>query len=322
MIVFLTNSRASLPPLIGIAFYQSPDIAATYGALGYLVPMYEAFLSVLTVFSDVLYSVTVLSMCILPRAKFIQNLVFNVLAICIGSAVGLLGLWSGIQARLHTTPAGLQVLYNSSQSAVCAIWLVINIWLVNFLRAKIPALQFPVIMYSIFTNVAFTFGPFFQAFDQAEALIKQLLNSFLTAFAICAAVSIIVFPVTSRTVVFGEMTGYIEAVKGTIKAQSAYLQSLENSDMFSQSNNENTEDMGDTKFRSSKRGKDSKADKRRNDCHPEAKALKGAVASIITLHGKLYGDLPFAKRETAYGKLGPKDLDELFKLFQGILIPL
>jgi hypothetical protein len=268
-----------------------------------------------------IYSLTVLSMCILPRAKFIQNLVFNILGICIGSAVGLLGLWSAVQARAHTTQTGPVGLYNSSQSAVCAIWLVANIWLANLLRAKMPALQFPVIMYSIFTNVAFTFGPLFQTFDQAEALIKLLLDSFLTSFAISTAVSFIVFPVTSRTVVFGEMTGYIGALKGTIKAQSAYLQSLENSDMFSQSDDEKAKDTGDTKKESSKKGKDSKADKPRTDSHPEAK-LKGAVAGIIALHGKLYGDIPFAKRETAYGKLGPKDLDEMFKLFQGILIPL
>ena len=267
-------------------------------------------------------SLTVVSICILPRAKFIQNLIFNIIGTCLASAIALLGLWSAVQARIHTTPAGSKAPYNSSASTICAIWLIANIWLANLLRAKIPALQLPVIIYSIFTNVAFTFGPLFQTFDQAEALIKQLLECFLTSFALSTAVSFIVFPVTSRTVVFGEMTGYIGALRGTIKAQSAYLQSLEDSDMFSKTETESAKGKEEGKKHPSKNTKDSKTTKISPKNYPEGKALKVAVASVITLYGKLYGDIPFAKREIAYGKLGPKDLDEIFKLFQSILIPL
>jgi hypothetical protein len=54
----------------------------------------------------------------------------------------------------------------------------------------------------------------------------------------------------------------------------------------------------------------------------QAKALKGAIAGLRALHGKLHGDMPFGKRETAWGKLDAKDLDEIFKLFRNILIPL
>lgn len=56
--------------------------------------------------------------------------------------------------------------------------------------------------------------------------------------------------------------------------------------------------------------------------NPESKALKASLAALTGLHGKLYGDLAFAKREVAWGKLDQKDLDEIFKLFRGILIPL
>lgn len=55
---------------------------------------------------------------------------------------------------------------------------------------------------------------------------------------------------------------------------------------------------------------------------PQAKVLKGAIAGLVGLHGKLHGDMPFGKRETAWGKLDAKDLDEIFKLFRNILIPL
>jgi len=67
-----------------------------------------------------------------------------------------------------------------------------------------PALQFPVIMYSIFTNVAFTYGPLFPTIEAGEALIKQLLEGFLTAFAIATGVSLFIIPISSRTVVFSK----------------------------------------------------------------------------------------------------------------------
>lgn len=184
------------------------------------------------------------------------------------------------------------------------------------LRAKYPVVQFPSIVYSIFTNVAFSFGPLFQTMDQAEVLVRELLEGFLTAFAVSAAVSLFLIPISSRTVVFGEMTGYIGAIRGTIKAQTAYLKSLEKSDMFGKPEAEEASNKEVNKDKPTKGGKPTVA------IHPEANTLKASVAGLTALHGKLHGDLPFGKREIAYGKLGPEDLDELFKLFQAILIPL
>ena len=118
-----------------MAWYQSITIADIYTTLGYLVTI-----------------ITILSVPIVPRAKYIQTLMLNITGICIGSATALLGIWSGIKAREHTTPAGSNARYNSSQAAVCAIWLFANIYFANVMRAKMPPLQFPVIVYSIFTN--------------------------------------------------------------------------------------------------------------------------------------------------------------------------
>ncbi|KFY44062.1 hypothetical protein V494_01656 [Pseudogymnoascus sp. VKM F-4513 (FW-928)] len=292
--------KGSLAPIIAVAWYQSIDIVEIFTTLGYLVPV-----------------ISVLSLAIMPRAKYIQTLIFNTLGICLGSAVALLGIWSGIQARKHTTPPGSTERYNSSQSAVCAIWLFANIYVVNALRAKIPALQFPAIMYSIFTNVAFTFGPNFQTTKQGEALIRQLLIAFLSAFAISTAVSLFIVPVSSRVVVKKEQAGYVQAVRGALKAQTAYLQSLESSDMFTA-----TEAAADaTRDERKKKKKDDKPKASPAET-TEAKALKGAIASLTELHGKLHGDMAFAKREYAWGNLDAKDLDDIFTLFRDIIIPL
>lgn len=236
---------------------------------------------------------------------------------CIAAAIAMLGIWSAVQARKHTTaPGSPLVLYNSSQSAVCAIWLFVNIWFANTFRAKFPAWQFPVMVYSIFTNVAFTFGPIFQTTQQGESIVRQLLIGFLSAFAIATGVNLFVFPITGRTVVFKEQAGYIMAVRGILKAQTQYLRSLETSDMFT--GEVQNEEHG------SRPGKKKESAKTQSDPTqtPEAMALKDAISGLTTLHGKLHGDIVFAKREAAWGKLDAKDIDEIYNLFRSILIPL
>jgi len=181
-----------------------------------------------------------------------------------------------------------------------------------------PALQFPVIMYSIFTNIAFTYGPHFQTIEQGTGLIRRLLISFLTAFGIGMGVNLFIIPISSRMVVSKEQTGYIGLVRATLKAQVSYLQSLESTDMFMGPDASSKDVEGEAKS-------DKNVQKKEKSRHPaetpQSKALKGAVAGLTALHGKLHGDMPFAKRETAWGKLDAKDLDEIFTLFRGILIP-
>ncbi|THV48868.1 hypothetical protein BGAL_0223g00100 [Botrytis galanthina] len=293
--------KGSVAPTIAVAFYESRSVSQTYTTLGYLVAI-----------------ICVISLPIMPRAKFFQTMILNLIAVCIGASIGMLGLWSCIKAREHTSTPGVPQAYNSSQAAVCAIWLFANIWFANLLRAKSPALNVPVIMYSIFSNIAFTYGPLFSTVASAESLIKQMIKAFLTAFAISTAVNVFVIPVSCRLVVFKGQAGYIQLLRGVLKAQTAYLQSLEESDMFAASGSENGDTPGDSSDGSNKGSTESS--------HPtlssEAKALKGAIDGLRGLHGKLYGDMPFGKREVAWGKLGAKDIDKIFNLFRDIMVPL
>jgi hypothetical protein len=220
----------------------------------------------------------------------------------------MLMVWTGVQARLHTTPGGAAPPgYNSSQSAVCGVWLFFQIWLVNSLKAKFPQFAFPAILYSIFVNVAAGYGPQFTSNTQARAFIQRLLECFLTGFALATVVSLVIFPVNCRTVVKKEITGYITALRGTLQAHKNYLQSLETSDVFSQWRTATLEDNTKTKLPEKK---------------PEIVVLKGLQSTYSQLHGKLHGDLPFAKREVAFGKLTPDDLEALFKHLRDIMMPL
>lgn len=65
-------------------------------------------------------------------------------------------------------------------------------------------------MFSIFTNVAFSYGALFPTVASAESFVRQLLTAFLTAFAIATGVNLFVIPVSSRTVVFSRFPTSVE----------------------------------------------------------------------------------------------------------------
>ncbi|KAL8691620.1 MAG: hypothetical protein Q9218_003195 [Villophora microphyllina] len=311
--MLITMFKGALPPTMAIALYQDTGFADTYSTIGYLVAI-----------------MSILSFAIMPRAKFVQTMLFNIVGICIGSCIALLAIYCSVQARAHTTrhteptsggpsPGAAVAPYNSSASAVCAIWLFSNIYVSNTLRASRPQLQFPVIMYSIFANVASTYAPQFATMAQGIAFVERLMEGFLTGFGIATAISFLFFPLTSRTVVFKTAAAYIGALRGALKAQSGYLESLESKEAF------------DGTAKVEKAASDEKA-KHHILCHKkkdapsqpsvEARTLKAAVAALAELAGKINGDLPFAKRELAYGKLDASELSELVKLLRHVMLPI
>ncbi|KAI1124338.1 hypothetical protein F5Y10DRAFT_31356 [Nemania abortiva] len=298
--------KGALAPVIGLAIYQSDSIAHEFSTFGYLVGI-----------------IAVLSLSVLPRGKFVQTLVFNVLFLSIGSAVALLILWSALQARLHTqsTPAG----YNSSQSAVSAVWLFANIWIVNTVRAKYPSLNVPVIVYSILTNISCTFSPMITSNAAFESIVRRLYTAMLLGFAFAAGVSLLVFPVSSRAVWAAQLKAAIQLLQGAVKQEKAYLQSLEREDMFAIPADicaaTHVSDSGDSVDTASE-------EKRKNKAKPEprstaeAKAIKDTMFNLRLLTSKIYVDLPFAKRDIAWAKLAAKDLTALQELLRAVVIPI
>lgn len=271
--------------------YQDDGVAQTYSTLGYLVAI-----------------VSIFGFCIMPRAKFIQTMVFNIVATCISGGVCMLMVWSGVQARINTSsgnPAAQR--YNSSQSAVCAIWLFFQIWLINTLKSKFPQLTFPSIICSIFVVIAAGYGPQFTSSAQAQTFMRRLLETFLTGLGLATAVSLFVFPLTMRKVVRRQMENYLVTLRKTFQAHLDYLHSLENTNVFS-SYRTMTLRSGDN---APKRG-----------IKKEIEALKDLDATLDQIHGKLHGDIAFSKREIAYGKLTADDLAALYKHLRDILVPL
>lgn len=273
--------------------------------------------------------IAVLSLSMLPRGKFVQTLVFNLLFLGVGSAVSLLILWSALQARLNTqtTPDDprSRPAYNSSQSAVSALWLFANIWIVNTFRAKYPSLNVPSIVYSILTNISCTFSPQITSNAAFESIVRRILTAMLLGFAIAAGTCLLIVPVSSRVVWTAQLKGAIQLSRGAVKQEKAYLQSLEREDMFAvpadicaATHLDDTDNSVDEKTK----------EKQKNKAQPEprstaeAKAIKETMFNLRLLTSKIYIDLPFAKRDIAWAKLTAKDLTTLQELFRGVVIPI
>jgi hypothetical protein len=318
--VLILQFKGSLPPIIGIAMYQSDAVSKQFTTLGYLIPI-----------------ISVLGLAILPRGKFIQNMVLNVFAICFGAAIAMLALWSAVQARIHTTPAGQSFIdpatgsirYNSSQSAVCAVWLFFGIWFVNVCRAKFPSFNLPVILFSILINVASTFGTRMPTVTYARNFVQQLLTAMLTGMALATIVSLFIIPISSRMVVAKEFQGAVGLMRKIVSLQSKYLVGLEELDMFTVATRQARDEAEEERERSKKRHK--KGKKGQEDGEAEtplsreestAKELRGVVGQCRELMGKIQMDITFAKREVAWGKLSARELGELAKLIRNAAIPI
>ena len=243
----------------------------------------------------------------MPRAKFIQMIIMDVLSVCLAAAMALLMMYCTIKARQHTE-GSFTGKYNSSASAVSGIWLFFQIYLVHSFRAKYQQFQFPVVIFSIFANITTTYAPRIPTMAVASSLVKRMLSGFLTGLAITTGTSLFIFPVTTRTVVFKEMAGYIGLLRAALHAHSSYYATLRHEDMFGR-----TATYDDTV---EKRG-----EKGRKVYSPEAEAIRVAIHQITDLHGKLHGDITFAKREIAIGKLGPDDIQGMFRRLRKVMVP-
>ena len=271
--------------------------------------------------------ITVLALAVLPRGKFIQNMTLNCLATAVGCAMAMLINYTAVQARLNTSDlremaafiqANGRAPYNSSQSAVCGVWLFFQIWLSNVIRAKYPAFNVPVIIYSIVVNISCTFGPEFPTLATAEAFIQRLLTAILMGLAIATAVSLVVFPISSRQVVVKQMAGVLGLFKKSIVLEKQYLQGLEKEDMFALEITETSAGRSEPERKGGKKDKGPKLTKEQKN----ALALRGTIGAIRELMGKIYGDMKFAKRDIAWGHLSAKDFGEMFNLIRMCVIPM
>ena len=149
--------------------------------------------------------------------------------------------------------------------------------------------------------------------------VKELLFSFLTGQAISTFVSLLIIPISSRKVFFGEAAGFLQSSRGLLKAQLAFIEALEHSEL-SEPAVPNVNSLEDDR----KVGDHNDEDKAQKKLLyiQKAAALKAASAGVLGLSGKLRDDVVFARREVAYGNLGSSDIHEIYRLLRNILLPI
>lgn len=151
----------------------------------------------------------------------------------------------------------------------------------------------------------------------AISFVERLIEGFTTGFAIATGVSLFIFPVSSRKVVFKELSGYLNLLGGMLKTQAAYLQSLEHFDLQAAMQNRHEQ--------ASKHGKkDSSVDYSEHPlmATPESLKLRGLMEKMYGLHTKIPSDINFAKREVAIGKMESKDMNQVWKRMRSIMVPI
>jgi hypothetical protein len=223
---------------------------------------------------------------------------------CLAASFVLLGQYAGIKARESTKPAGAPPdaygTYNSSASAVNAIFLIIVLFGINLIKAARPALYIPSIQFTIFTMIGFTYGPNEPSMHYSFLFVKELLYTFLTGQAISAGVSLLIIPVSSRKVFFAEATGLLRGFQGLLKAQLAFVETLEHSGPYTE------ESDSDKKVQYQQR----------------SAALKAAFRGVLGLSAKIHVDVVYAERETAYGHFRSKDIHEFYRLLRSVVVPI
>ncbi|OBT81101.1 hypothetical protein VE02_10243 [Pseudogymnoascus sp. 03VT05] len=277
----------SVPVAISLGIYQSTAVSEVYTSLGFLV----AIIAVVTVN-------------LLPRAELIQMTLTICTFTAIAIPVTMLATWSGLQARFHTDPEGLHA-YNSSQSAITAVWLFFNIMLCNSLQARYPALLIPTILYNIFVIVQFTSCSRFTTWTQCWNLIYLTVKCYYTGVAISFVSGIIIYPVTCRSEIFEVQEKYIEAVRCMLRESAQYLGKLKTMPTFPTS--------ADGQIQGEIEAQQGTWD---------GAQIQQKMAGVKALYTKMRHELAMAKREIAWGKLRARDINAITDLCRQILMPL
>ncbi|EED21119.1 conserved hypothetical protein [Talaromyces stipitatus ATCC 10500] len=288
--------KAALPATIALAMYQSDIVAKEYTTMAYLMPVAAMF-----------------SRCSAPRGKYFHFLIQGLVLVCFGATSSLLMVYCCVKARQNTSqPAELSnvstedilsVPYNTAASVVAAIWLFFQTYIVNTLRGEDPQLGIPVQMHCMLFFVAATQAPDYVSVSSGFAFVKRLLLAMLTGMALATATHILIFPDTCREAVLQMMGRYISALQEALRVHESYFQSMERLDMFVRIQTRNP-----TEEKILYRAK--------------ADAIKNAARRVSQIHASLSNELPYAKREVAYGKPGVGEFGMIFRQLRATMVPI
>jgi Putative ER transporter, 6TM, N-terminal len=159
-----------------------------------------------------------------------------------------------------------------------------------------------------------------------KSFAERLMEIFLTGFGIATGVSLFIFPMTSRTIVSGQMGAFVALLKGALNAHGRYMRSISKGNEMTDNQDGSLTDGNVGSARATEEnGARKRRDKKGNfqsEMSAEATAMKKALFDVGTLFGKIHLELGFAKRELAYGKLCPDDFKQISLLLRNIMLPI
>lgn len=301
-----------LAPFVCIAHadqdrYQSDSFAATYTTQGYLISI-----------------IAMLSLPILPRAKFVQNITITVLSTCLAAATSLLQIQCTVAARqssgrpTSSSPGSSGSreahAYNAAAHATAGVWLFIHLYLANTARAYRPQLLLMSIQYCIFALIASTYAPTFPNMGAGMEFVERLLKVFLTGQALATGVALFILPVSSRMISTKQMVGVLKLLEKSLSIHSAYLHGItthhaHDSDVFDDNGFAQVTTNNPQGFVSIEKAEE------------DAKNLKSTLQEVSQLFAKLKIEISFAKKEIGWGKLLPEDFTRIFTHLRQILLP-
>ncbi|KAJ5375976.1 hypothetical protein N7509_012862 [Penicillium cosmopolitanum] len=272
---FLMMLKGALAPTITIAIYQSTAISNITTTIGYLSAL-----------------ISVLSQGLMPRAKFMKIMFFDLLSTCVSASICCLAVFCAVKARQHNIPPDASEAvrngFSSDACAVSAIWLIFMIWAANSLRALKPMeLQDPMVAFSIFASVTVTRAGMFTSLSEG----------------------------LDRGNVFQDMKRYVAAVEGVLDAQIAFDDGGATGGIFGR---------GFLRRARTAMGRDGEEEESESDTDLQSsiKDLQVSMAKLNAVHNTLHADLFYSKDEIAWGKLSADDLSGIASLFRSLLLPL
>ncbi|KAK5047031.1 hypothetical protein LTR84_006973 [Exophiala bonariae] len=299
--------KGAIAPTLGLAAYQSDRFAAEYTTQGYLISI-----------------IAMLSLPILPRAKFVQNITVTVLSTCFAAAISLLQIQCAVAARhssghpvsSSTGSSGSREAhgYNAAAHATAGVWLFFHLYLSNTIRAYRPQLLLMTIQYCVFTLIVSTYAPTFPTMGAGMNFIQRLLKVFLTGQALATGVALFILPISSRMLSSKQMVGVLKLLEKSLSIHSAYLHGItthraHDTDTF--------DDNGFAKTTANNPQGLASIEKAEQD----AKNLKLSLQQASQLFAQLKIEISFAKKEIGWGKLLPEDFTHIFTHIRQILLP-
>ena len=252
----------------------------------------------INLFQTQAYLAAIMSTCVLPtlpRARLIEYNFQLALVVTLSYCWVLLGGWSGLQARKHTTngPEELKA-YNSSAEAIAAIFLMFWTWCVFTLKSAFPTWAIQCTWAGIFAVVTLPIVAQASSMQEIIAQTSTVFEVFLAGQGVGFVNALIIFPQSCRGVFRKDMRACLDGLVGVMQAQKRCIED----------------------FRS-KRISPEGEDERNNSVCQLQNALQLFINSIV----KARGDVEYAEREMSWDRLDHQQLEHIASILVDLIAP-